>query len=220
PLSEGTLFGATQHAFAALGEVEAGIYHALVKAKRAHFDETGQRIGGKLHWLHVTSTSRLTFYASHPRRGQAALDAIGLLPHFGGRAIHDGWSAYGGYGCEHALCNAHHLRELTAIQEQQQQAWAAQMKALLLEIKQAVELARQQSKRRLHPLLESRFEGRYRSLLKTGYTANPPPDSNAKRGRDKQEPARNLLVRLENGQKAVLAFMYDFDTPFANTQAD
>ena len=220
PLSEGTLFGATQQAHKALASVEAKIVEALKKAPHAHFDETGQRIGGKLHWLHVTSTARLTYYKSHAKRGKAALEAIGILPEFTGRALHDGWSAYRGYDCRHGLCNAHHLRELTAVFEQQQQAWAGQMKALLLEIKKAVELAQEQGRPRLHPLQECRFLGRYRTLLKAGYKANPPPASSGKRGRDKQGDARNLLLRLDQGQEAVLAFMTDFSIPFDNNQAE
>src|SRR5258707_1732422 len=110
PLCEGTLQKTTHQAYAGLADVQAKIKEALTKAKSAHFDETGQRIGAKLNWLHVTSTPTLTYYESHPKRGKVALEAIGILPKFGGRAIHDGWSAYGGYGCDHALCNAHHLR--------------------------------------------------------------------------------------------------------------
>jgi len=220
PLCEGTLQKTTQQAYAGLAEVEAKIKQALTKAKSAHFDETGQRIGARLNWLHVTSTPTLTYYESHPKRGKAALTAIGILPKFAGRAIHDGWSAYAGYGCDHALCNAHHLRELTALFEQQQQPWAKQMKELLLEIKQALEKAAECGQPRLPVLLECRFEGRYRSLLKAGFAANPPPAPSRKRGREAQGEARNLLLRLQNGQEAVLAFMYDLSIPFDNNQAE
>lgn len=220
PLSEATLFHASQHAYNALDAVEKQIITALKASKLNHHDETGQRIGGKLHWLHVTCTEHLTFYKSHPKRGKAALEEIGILSEFSGRAVHDGWSAYGGYACEHALCNAHHLRELTAILEQQQQVWAGQMKDLLVEIKQAVDTACQQGQSRLHPLRECTFVGRYRSLLKEGYKANPPPVSNGKRGRNQQGSARNLLLRLDQNQCAVLAFLYDFSVPFDNNLAE
>lgn len=220
PLSEATLFTATKQAAQTLAPVEAEIVAALKNAQSAHFDETGQHIGGKLHWLHVSSTARLTYYQSHPKRGKAALDAIGILPVFTGRAIHDGWSAYRQYVCGHALCNAHHLRELTAVFEQQQQAWAGEMKSLLVEIKQAVATARDQGHSRLHPLRECAFTGRYRALLQAGYKANPPPLANGKPGRDKQGAARNLLLRLDEHQSCVLAFLHDFSVPFDNNQAE
>jgi transposase len=220
PLSEGTLFGATQEASDALQEVEEATVAALKAAKTAHFDETGQRIGGKLNWLHVTSTARLTYYESHPKRGKAALDTIGILPVFTGRAIHDGWSAYRHYECAHSLCNAHHLRELTAVFEQQRQDWAGEMKTLLVEIKHAVDAAKEKGQTTLHVLRVSAFEGRYRKLLKAGYKANPPPVSSGKPGRDAQGSARNLLLRLDTHQSSVLAFMSDFSVPFDNNQAE
>jgi len=220
PLCEGTLFGATKQAFTALAGVEEAIVTALKNVPIAHFDETGQRILGKLHWLHVTSTARLTYYKSHQKRGKAALDAIGILSAFAGRAIHDGWSAYRHYGCAHSLCNSHHLRELTGVWEQQQQKWASEMQALLVEIKHAVDVAKEQGLQRLHPLQVCDFEGRYRALLKAGYKANPPPVSNGKPGRDKQGSARNLLLRLDTYQASVLAFLWDFSVPFDNNQAE
>jgi transposase len=220
PLSEGTLFGVTQHASNALQGVEAAIMTALKTAKTAHFDETGQRIGGKLNWLHVTRTARLTYYKSHKKRGKDALDAIGILPEFTGQAVHDGWSAYRAYGCAHSLCNSHHLRELTAVFEQQQQAWAGEMKTLLVEMKHAVDAAQEKGETALHLLRICAFEGRYRKLLKAGYQANPPPVPNGKAGRDAQGSARNLLLRLDTHQSWVLAFLRDFSVPFDNNQAE
>lgn len=220
PLSEATLVTATQQAAKTLVPVEEAIVAALKKAPILHCDETGQRIGGKLHWLHVASTSRLTYYKSHAKRGKVALDAIGILGAASGRAIHDGWSAYRGYDCDHGLCNSHHLRELTALSEQQQQEWAGQMKALLVEIKQTVDQAKAQGQSRLHPLRECAYLGRYRRLIKIGYQANPPPPATGKRGRIKQNEARNLLWRLEQHESSVLAFMHDFAVPFDNNQAE
>ena len=87
------------------------------------FDETGVRIDGKLHWWHTASTPELTQYHVHAKRGRAGIDAGGILPDFAGRAIHDAWSPYGGYGCAHGLCNSHHLRELTYLVEREGQEW-------------------------------------------------------------------------------------------------
>lgn len=219
-LSEATLQTATQEAFAALSDVEAKIKDALCKADVEHFDETGMRMVGKLHWLHVASTSQLTYYATHPKRGPVALEAIGILPKFGGRAIHDGFAAYTKYGCRHGLCNAHHIRELTAIEEQYQQPWAKRMRELLREIKRAVDRCQECGYSRLHPLQEATFHARYQAILATGYAANPPPEPTGKQGRPKQGPVRSLLLRLDQHQEEVLAFMHDFTVPFDNNQAE
>lgn len=100
--------------------------------------------------------------------------------------------------------------------------WAKDMITLLVEIKAAVEHAKSLEQSRLSPLLEARFEGRYQKLLKQGYAANPPPKEppRDKRGRPKQTPERNLLLRLDTNRKQVLAFMYDFAIPFDNNLAE
>src|SRR5260221_9677963 len=88
--------------------------------------------------MHVSSTEHLTHYAVHAKRGKAALDAIGILEGFEGVSVHDGWRSYWRYACQHALCNVHHLRELTYLYEEQRQDWAGRMKTLLLDIKAAL----------------------------------------------------------------------------------
>ena len=219
-LSEGSISNFTQRAASHLVDVEKAIYQALCHADTVHFDETGVRIAGKLNWLHVSSTPEQTFYAHHPKRGGSALDDIGILPQFGGRAIHDEWNAYHRYGCRHGLCNAHHLRELTAVEEQLSQPWAKDMRELLVEIKRAVDSARDRGVRQIHPLALCRYEARYRKILSAGYAASPPPEATGRRGRPKQGPARNLLLRLDQRQAEVLAFMYDFGVPFDNNLAE
>jgi transposase len=145
------------------------------------------------------------------------MDKADILPRLGEVAVHDGWSSYQHYGCGHALCNAHHLRELTALYEQDRQDGAAKMRSLLVEIKKAVERAKEQGRKRLSPLLEMRFVGRYTYLLKEGFAANPPPEARSgRRGRPKQSRGRNLLERLQQGQEATLRFMSDFRVPFDN----
>jgi transposase len=219
-ISEGTLQNTTKKASDALADVETSLYKAVCNSDIVHFDETGMRIAGKLHWLHVASTPTLTFYASDPKRGRVALDAIGILAQFHGRAVHDGLAAYKEYGCRHSLCNAHHLRELTAIEEQHEQPWAKQMRELLCEINRAVDLAKECGRTRLQPLEEQRFAARYQDILKAGYAANPPPEPTGKKGRPKQGPVRSLLLRLDEHYDEVLAFMYDFSIPFDNNQAE
>ncbi len=139
--SEGTLHTAAQECGTQLEPVEEEIKQGVQQAEVAHFDETGARVENKRGWFHVACTTALTFYAYHTRRGKAATDEIGILPGFEGRAIHDGLTSYGQYGCAHGLCNAHHLRELTFVEEQFHQDWAAKMKGLLLDAKASVEEA-------------------------------------------------------------------------------
>src|SRR5258708_6237086 len=102
--------------------------------------------------MHVACTDQLTQCAVPHQRGKAALDAIGILPRFGGTSVHDGWRSYFLYTCSHALCLVHLLRELTFLAEEQGLSWAADLKALLLEMKAATDEARQLGLTTLHPL--------------------------------------------------------------------
>src|SRR6266699_3733858 len=148
----GTLQGLVQRCAEHLQPVEQQIKAALARAEVLHQDETGLHVEGKRHWMHVSATEQLTHYAVHAKRGKEALDAIGILPQFQGISVYDGFRSYWQYLCQHALCNVHHLRELTFLHEEQQQAWAGQMKELLTESKAAVEQARVLGRQSLHPL--------------------------------------------------------------------
>ncbi len=222
PLSEGTLAAWVQQGAQALAPVEAAITAALGRAPVLHHDETGVREEGRLAWAHVTSTDRLTHYVIHPKRGREATDAIGILPTYTGVSVHDGWKPYQVYAqCRHALCNVHHLRELTFLEEQYQQPWASEMKALLQEMKGATASAREQGMVQVPPAHRAALVARYQTLLVTGLAANPPPERRpGQRGRCKQSPARNLLDRLWLGQDQVLAFLDDLTIPFDNNQAE
>ncbi|NJO51377.1 MAG: transposase [Leptolyngbyaceae cyanobacterium RM2_2_4] len=146
-----------------------------------HCDETGMRVKGKLWWLYVASTDGLTFYFVHTKRGKAAMDAMGILPNYEGMSVHDGLKSYAQYPCEHALCNAHHLRELTFILERYQQIWAQEMNTLLCDLKQQVDDAKAREHKALEPDLLQWFEERYEVLIQAGLADNPmpqlPPDA-------------------------------------------
>ena len=223
PLSEGTLQAAVETCAATLAGVEAQIKAQLSAAAVLHNDETGVRVQGKLHWLHVASTAQATHYAVHAKRGSTAMTAIGILPAFGGTSVHDGLSAYRQYGCAHALCNAHHLRELTAIEEHDHQPWATQMKKLLVEIKDHVAQQQAAGKERIAPEVRQDFVQRYQRIVEAGLAAHPPAGPGRgppKRGRPKQSKAKNLLDRLSTDRHAVLAFMDDWQVPCDNNQAE
>jgi transposase len=223
-VSEGTLYTTREQCFNQLEPIANAIQSAIKNSVVVHFDETGMRVNGKLWWLHVACTSGLTYYFVHQKRGGVAMDEMAILPEFKGKAIHDGWKSYGDYDCEHFLCNAHHLRELQFILERYEQPWAFQMSLLLVTILRQVQTAQDQGHTALPPQQLQAFEARYRDILDQGLAANPilapPPDAPKKRGRPKQSPPRNLLLRLQSQQASVLGFMYDFDVPFDNNQAE
>ncbi len=221
-LSQGTLVACVQAGAAALAPVEAQLTAALGQAPVLHSDETGVRRAGRLAWLHVACTAQLTHYAIHPKRGREATDAIGILPTYQGVSVHDGWKPYrANAACRHALCNIHHLRELTFLEEQEQQAWAKELKDLLREMKTATDQARLAGQSALAAAAHDAFVARYDQVLATGLAANPPPERRPhQRGRLKQSLARNLLERLLLGKGEVLAFLGDLTIPFDNNQAE
>jgi len=223
PMSQGTLANVISECDDRVEEPVAQIKERIAQAPIAHFDETGSRVVGRLWWLHAASTSYATYYEIHRQRGSQAFEAIGILPDFSGRAIHDFWKPYFLYSCRHGLCNAHHLRELIFVHEQHQQDWADHLIACLRDIKAAVDQARQTVDLLPEEQIQA-FEERYQKILDEGYAQNPlpPPPAKAKkkRGRRKKTKPRNLLERLDQHRNKALAFMYDFNVPFDNNLAE
>lgn len=222
PISPGTLVNINTTCYGNLASFESAIKEQLTNSSVAQFDETGIRVVGRREWLHSVSTLLATYYGAHPKRGKDAMDAMNILPLFQGRAIHDFWKAYFNYNCKHGLCNAHLIRELIFIHEQYQQEWAQDMIECLLDIKEAVN-QRKEVATSLKEKCLKRFERRYDRILKKGVMENPCPKETVtkkKRGRKKQTKAKNLLDRMKNYKKSVLAFMYDFNVPFDNNLAE
>jgi len=132
-LSPGTCANIDERLFANLEVFEAGLKTHLLMTRVLHFDETGMRCEKKLHWVHVASSQMATFYTIHTKRGREAMDAADVLPRFQGIAVQDHWFPYFAYKqIDHGLCNAHHLRELTFIYEQEKEEWAKRMYDLLI----------------------------------------------------------------------------------------
>jgi transposase len=221
--SEGALANFGADCSRRLEPVDTFIRDLAAKAAVAGFDETGMRAIGSLHWLHTVSTRRLTWYFAHKRRGREAMNAADILPDFRGRAVHDFWDSYLKYDCNHAFCNAHLLRELIFLWEEQNQKWAKTMIDHLLTIKAAVDTARGACLSALPVEDLDRFHKHYWRIVEAGYAQNPFTESSAvpkRRGRRKQSKARNLLDRFRDHPDGILAFMRDFSVPFDNNLAE
>jgi transposase len=187
-----------------------------------HMDETGFRIAGKTQWLHVASTALLTFYRVCAKRGS-------LLANVAGIVVHDHWKPYYTMqGVLHALCNAHHLRELKALVEIEKEDWARKMQRLLRRACHAANLARERSVA-LKPLLIAGFERRYDAILAEGlvfHEAQAPLTQNTttagckRRGRVPRRTGHNLLLRLATRKHDTLRFLHDPAVPFTNNQAE
>ncbi len=225
PLTEAAVLHATTEVAQQVAPAMAAVKAQVTQAAVAHFDESGLRVADHLQWVHVASTERLTYYAIHPKRGTDAMNAIGILPDFTGTAVHDALRSYFEYtDAQHGLCNGHLLRELQFITERYQQPWAADLTTLLLDIKHAVTEAKRRDQAQLTPAGLHAFVSCYEAIVTQGLAANPPPaviePPVKRRGRVKQTPPKNLLDRLKVHQREVLAFMYDFQVPFDNNQAE
>jgi transposase len=198
------------------------VREGLAAAPVAHFDETGARVAGRLHWVHSASTRLLSLFSVHAKRGKVAMDAAWVLPWFGGVAVHDGWAPYRRYQhVTHALCGAHLLRELEAISEEPGQGWAAGMAELLVDAKLAGDRARAAGVQRVDDQGRARLHARYARLLADGQVANPPPPATRRRRRRaRRSPAGRLLARLDAHREEVLRLLDDTRVPFDNNQAE
>lgn len=225
PMSEATVLKASEELEAVIEPSTEAVKELLRNCEVLHVDESGLRVKGQLHWLHVASTAAVTHYEVHAKRGHEAMEDAGILGAFTGTAVHDHWKPYFTYEqCAHALCNAHHLRELRFIAKQYQQPWANDMAELLLEIKAAVEATPAPAICLSPPELRA-FETRYDAVVHAGFAANlelmpPTAGEEKKRGRPKHSPPVNLLIRLRDFKGQVLAFMSDFLVPFDNNQGE
>src|SRR5215204_1515433 len=221
PLATGTLAAVVAEGAAGLAGFVEAVRDRLAAAPVAHFDETGARVAGRLHWVHSASTSLLSLFTVHAKRGKVAMETAGVLPGFVGVAVHDGWAPYWRYEVTHALCGAHLLRELDAITDEPGQGWAAGMAELLVDAKLVADRARAAGAGRVEGAARARLHTRYERLLADGRAANPPPPaSGRRRGRARRSPAARLLARLDTHRDEVLRLLDDCRVPFDNNQAE
>jgi transposase len=194
----------------------AAVRDHVAAAPVKHLDETGFRIGGKTQWLHIASTVLLTFYRVSARRGSLLADLTGIV-------VHDHWKPYYTLsGVLHALCNAHHLRELKALVEIEKEDWARRMQRLLRRACHVVRLAREQDVL-LKPGLIALIERGYDAIVADGlafHEAQPALTKTRPRGRPPRRVGHNLLLRLSTHKQDVLRFLTDPLVPFTNNLAE
>jgi len=220
PVSTGWISTVLNRTATALTGFRARLADALGRATVINFDETGARVNAGLRWVHVACTAWLTSYHLDRRRGQAAIDEHGVLPAMTGRiAVHDGWLPYR-KRCydhvEHALCNAHHLRELTGWADtgDHHHRWATPLITLLREGHTRVKDATLTGNTRLPDTDLDNLHTRWQHAITTAYTLNPPPPG---KGRG---PVLALIDRLRSFHTEIWRFATDFTVPFDNNQAE
>ncbi len=221
PISAGTLYNFNLDAYNKLAGFQEMVKEKLAHSKIVHADETGINVNGKLAWVHVNSNKLWTYLFPHEKRGYLAMEEMGVLPYFKGILCHDHWKTYYRFIlCLHALCNAHHIRELTRSYEQDSMQWANDMIQLLFKIKKTVD----DCGGSLNKNSADTYISEYRDLLKKAEIHCPPPDPKSRpigqRGRLKRSKSRNLLERLIGYEQDVLRFMLDIDVPFTNNQGE
>ncbi len=204
-----------------LGGVVEHILACLTDGGVRHLDETGLRVAGKLHWLHSVSDLAFTHYRVSARRGD--------VPSFlnGGTVVHDHWKPYYAHMngvAAHALCGAHHLRELKAIEEIDKEPWAKAMSKLLGDANRRKHEALDRGETKLSVSVRQRFVAKYKAIIAKGlafHKRQPPLGGKlGAKGRKARRPGNNLLLRLRDFQDDVLRFIADFAVPFTNNQAE
>lgn len=213
-LNESTQFSTQKKCYALLEQSESIIKEKLLQSPVNHFDETGLRVARGNSWLHSCSNDSYTYLFVHPKRGNKAIGSeFSILPKYRGIAVHDCWRTYFLHkNIDHALCNAHIIRELTAVAEAGGK-WAQRMIDLLL-------YAYEHSNKGTDVVKDFYFISRnYDRFCKMADEHEPPPIKN-KGGRPKQSKGRNLFDRLVKYKSYILSFAKNEMVPFTNNQAE
>ena len=214
-ISDGTVALNINLASVRLEAFENDLKAGLKQQAVLHADETGTKVNGKLNWFHVACFARGTLYTLHEKRGYAAIEAADVLTDFRGVVVHDAWNTYFRLPGEHALCNAHLLRELRKLDEHNQQPWAGELRRALQQVYHAQKAGTLTDEQR------AAFYTRFDELVLAGLEANPVQEPVPKRrGKPKQLPGRNLALRCQQHRAAMLLFLERADVPFDNNQAE
>jgi transposase len=186
-----------------------------------HADETGFHFEGRRNWLHTISTDKHSFYAPHIRRGTAAMHDMSVLPEYKGVLVHDFWKSYNEFECSHALCNVHHLRDLTFCHEIEKSSWAGHAKQMLLNLHAKVMIAKDAGATSLSRGQLHYWRKKYDDLMNEGLSMHPvPKKQKGKRGVTKKSKTQNLIERFVDYKEQILAFAKNFLIPFGNNIAE
>ena len=219
-VSEATVQSARQEQYQALKPFEERLEKILPQEPVLHVDETSLPVNQIKHWLHVICTPLLTFFSVQALRGKEAIHAIGIIPQFTGWLMHDFLSSYLSFeNCLHTFCKSHLMRELVFIFEQHHQTWAKDLYDLFLEMLRYV----QEQRARAAPVGQAeykRWQKRYHELLRAGRQINPLSSEQMTGKCRKQSKEQNLLDRLEAYDDFILAFLWAWEVPFTNNEAE
>lgn len=224
PISTGTVNNLVARCADRVKSTLSKIKRLITESGLCHFDETGVRADGKLKWVHNSSTADYTYQTLNDRRGRIGIEANGVISCLSGTAVHDCWSPYRKYGnVNHAVCNAHLLRELIGISETHpEHKWATSFIKLLLTMKAVKEKAINEGKTVLSYYYLHKFSREYDNIMELAdkECPLPPKPSVKKRGRQKKGKERSLIERLISLKLSVCLFIHDFSVPFDNNQAE
>jgi len=220
-ISSGTIYSILDTFYNKLESYENTIKDLLLKSAVINVDETGTRVKEKLHWTHTVSTSVLTYYMIHQKRGAVAIDDMEILPTYDGIAVHDHWKPYNKYNCMHSFCNAHHLRELIGVVENENVRWATDMHSLLINMNNYIYKLKENGKISPSKGKIQHFYQLYDNICQSAHKYYPPPPNptNSKR-KPKQSKGKNLLDRFIEYKKETLRFFTNLLVPFTNNLAE
>jgi transposase len=215
-VSMGMLLKANQKCYTQLETTFQNIKEQVASSPVINNDETGIRCNGELKWIHTNSTNDFTYLEMHPNRGQEAIDEIGILQDYNGISIHDRYSSYDKYECGHALCNAHLVRDLKFLHEEENKVWAGEMIPILLD----ANALKQQNK--LAEKIIQNVKNTYDKAIEAGFLNEPPipVPIEKKRGRKAKPKSLLLLETFKNRKDQILKFLDDPLVPFTNNLAE
>lgn len=220
-ISTGSIYNFLSQNYDNLEGFEEELKKRLLQEEVLHADETGVNVQGSLKWIHTATSEVAVHYGIHKKRGQEAIDDIGILSKYQGVLVHDHWIPYNKYtDITHSYCNAHILRELQSEIDKNDTKWAKDLQTVLKEANKTVKNEKEEEKTSLPQEIRDKIIKKYEKITNDALKSYPPPKKLKKQGRPKQEKGKNLLDRLIRYQEETLRFIDDFRVPFTNNLAE